>query len=246
MVSPSPDIPPTTNPFDRQHFLTTNLAMKKIFSAIIILITANACSRKRVITSQGDLMDGNKKIHWEIYTERDTTFKIISQDGRIISQIFSDTEAELKDSTFSEKDFGIDGKLIQIRTFLNGKPDGEWTSYYSNGKKKSVSITKDGNLFEYRSWYDNGKPQVNGKRLDNGRMERTEFFKTGNISQKFDVDSAGNGYCTSFFVNGRKSQEGNVGNYSPIGIWKRYDSMGNPMHDTLLGFLRIEPDPRKK
>src|ERR1041385_4894954 len=113
--------------------------MKKIVILTLIPIGLISCGRKRVITSQGDEMAGNRKIHWEIYSERDTTFKIISDNGRIISQIFSNTEAELKDSTFSEKDFDAAGKLIQLKTFLNGKPDGEWTSYYSNGKKKSVS-----------------------------------------------------------------------------------------------------------
>lgn len=180
-------------------------------------------------------MLNNKKVRWEVFTENDTCFKYFYDNGNIVAIANAANAADLKDSTFSEKDFSLTGKLIQLKSFLHGKPEGEWTSFYPNGKKKSVSKTRNGLLLEYQAWYDNGQVQVNGTRLDNGKMQRREFFKNGNTSQAFEVDSAGTGYCSYYFMNGKKREEGNLYNFSPIGIWKRFDSLGNAKRDTLLG-----------
>ncbi len=177
-----------------------------------------------------------KKVHWEIFEEHDTCFKIISNNTILVAILSAPTESHLKDSTFSETDYFPNGTVFQIKSFLHRKPDGEWTSFYPNGKKKSVSKTQNGVLMEYRAWYDNGQAQVNGSRMDGGRMKRREFFKNGRTSQEFDTDSIGNGTCISFFNNGKKQAEGNLFKFSPVGIWKRYDSLGKRLNDSLYGF----------
>jgi len=204
-----------------------------IFSTVVLFLFS--CGRKRVITERGTILLNNKNLRWEIFTERDTCFKYFYENERVVAIAASVDSSDLHDSTFYEKDFAADGKVIQLKSFRFGKPDGEWTSFYPNGKKKSVSLTRNGTLVSYRAWYDNGQAQVNGMRQDNGKMQRNEFFKNGTKSQEFEMDSLGAGYCTSYFMNGKKREEGNLYNFSPIGIWKRYDSLGNKRGDTLLG-----------
>ncbi len=220
----------------------------RFFIFSLLVFSLFSCGRKRVITSQGQIVLNNRNIHWEIFTEHDTCFKYLSDNGNIIAIAYAAGMPDMQDSTFSEKDFSLDGKLIEQKTFLAGKPEGQWTAYYPNGKKKSISKTNNGTLLEYRAWYDNGQAQVNGTRLDNGKMQRTEFFRNGKTSESFETDSAGTGFCTVYFMNGKKNAEGDLFNFSPVGLWKRYDSLGNPLHDTLFRavHLTIPTQPGKK
>lgn len=210
--------------------------MRKYFLQAIILILIISCGKKRVITSQGNMILNEKQVHWEIFEEHDTCFKVITASSAIVAILSAPTESHLKDSSFSETDYFANGNILQVKSYLHGKPDGEWTIYYPNKKKKSLSKTKNGVLYEYRAWYENGQTQVNGSRTDAGRMKRREFFKNGKTSQEFDTDSLGNGTCISFFANGKKESEGNLFRFSPVGIWKRYDSLGKAMSDSLYGF----------
>ncbi len=218
-----------------QPFNFSTPLLKKFLILLTIPLLLISCGKKRVITSQGEMIYNEKTVQWEIFEEHDTCFKVITDNSILVAILSAPTESHLKDSTFFEKIYFPNGAIAQTKSYLHRKPDGEWTSWYSASKKKAVSKTANGVLIEFRSWYENGKPKVTGRRGEDGRMTRREFFINGKPHQVFDTDSLGNGTCMSFFMTGKKEAEGNIYKFSPVGVWKRYDSLGKPQTDTLYG-----------
>lgn len=210
--------------------------MKKLLF-VLLVFSAFSCGKKRNITAQGEtLMDG-RRIQWETYTERDSFFKTYTENGKLLSITAAPSEKVYNDSTFSEKDFAPEGQLIQVKSFRKGRPDKEWISYYADGKKKSYSLTQNGVLMKYSAWYADGKTQVEAMRQPDGKMERKEYLGNGNLIQEFQTDSLGNGHCSTYYMNGTKSGEGELYRFTPIGFWKRFDTLGNPQPDTLIGVI---------
>lgn len=90
------------------------------------------------------------------------------------------------------KEFYPSGKLMFIKSYENGKKDGDWLSYYENGnlksKKKFVNGIKIG---EFETYFENGQIEYKGSFKDgleegewllfdeSGSLIRKDIFKEG-------------------------------------------------------------------
>lgn len=210
--------------------------MKKLFFILPVLLLVFSCERKRESVSSGIFKDQNGiDLHFEIYTERDSFFRSISdpRNGQLYSIQRAATLAEIEDSSFTETVFSPGRKIIQLKSFLLARPAGEWHVWNEQGVKTSYTRIQNGRAIEYRSWFDDGKLRVEGKVDDSDSLARSEYFSNGNPDRIFRVDSLGNGNCRVYFLNGKPREEGALRFYGPSGTWKRFDSLGNALADTV-------------
>lgn len=204
--------------------------------AISVSIFLCSCERRQQIINQGDYVDSDSTVlHWKEYLDRDSFFREVTLRGVIVNIARSKTEQEFRDSTFAETDFYGNGKPKALRNFKQGQQTGVWKSWYEDGKTKSSSLVVEGVLRDYFSYYDNGSIAVTASRAPDGTMTRTERWMNGNLKEEFTTDSLGNGSCTNYFPNGKKSASGNLSMFGPDSTWQRWDSLGNPMSDTTYG-----------
>lgn len=208
--------------------------MKKLFAllpALILLFVS--CERRQQILHEGSsVADDSSIVQWKEFLDHDTFVREVRSQGKIILLAKASSEEDFRDSTFSETSFFADGKPMALRIFSQGKQNGVWMSWYQSGKTKSKSVVDHGILRDYLSYYEDGTIAVTGSRSPNGIMSRTERWRNGNLKETFTTDTAGNGKCTNYFENGRKSTEGRLSNFVQSGTWSRWDSTGNMLSDT--------------
>ena len=203
---------------------------------IIVALAVTSCERRQQILHEGDFVDVDSTVlHWKEYIDRDSFFREVSLRGIIVNVARAKTEAEFRDSTFSETDFFGNGKSKALRNFENGEQQGVWKSWYENGTSKSSSVVVNGILRDYLSYYDNGGSAVTASRMPDGTMSRIERWQNGNLKEEFRTDSTGKGTCTNYHENGKKSAAGKLLNFAPDSIWQRWDSIGQPFTDTTYG-----------
>lgn len=201
----------------------------------LLLAFVSCGKRKKVIaTEQSVGPDGGTYIV-STYSEHDSLFRETRSAGRLVSLLRCASEAELDDSTFTQTDFFPDHKPQAFRYYVHGKPNGTWTSWFQNGKKESVSNLHNGIVIEFWSYYDNGTIKATSQRAADGTLNRTEHFPDGKTKNIFAADSAGNGVYEAYYENGKMETTGKLFQFSPGGIWKRFDTAGKALGDTLYG-----------
>lgn len=203
---------------------------------ILLLLTFISCERRQKILSEGDFVGTDSSLlHWKEYIIRDSFFREISSQGRIVTLSKCASQKDFIDSTFSETDYYTGGQPKASRNFVLGTQQGVWKTWYENGTAKSASVVDAGVLRDYASYYDDGAVAVTASRADDGTMSRTDRWRNGNLKEEFITDSLGNGKCTNYYLNGRKEQEGMLFRFTPSGDWQRWDSLGIPLSDTTYG-----------
>jgi antitoxin component YwqK of YwqJK toxin-antitoxin module len=207
----------------------------RYLSVLFLLLLLLACEKRKQIINKGETVIDGQPAHFEEFLQNDSFYHIVTIPGKGYAHLVAASEKDFRDSTFSEKIFVKSGRLVQQKNFRSGTPHGEWTNWSDNGQTLSWTRIVDGLAHEYKAWYPDGQLRVEGKRLQNGSMVRTEYFPGGKPSQEFRVDSAGNGSCMIYFPSGKLREMGNLSNYAPTGSWKRFDSLSQPLPDTLYG-----------
>lgn len=100
------------------------------------------------------------------------------------------------------------GKVILKKDrnfYVNGKPQGKWVTFYSNGNLKSIENWKNGKLFgKYVLYQENG----------------IKIFETTYLNGK------DNGNYFLYHKNGQLQVEGRFKHGIPKGIWKYYNERG--------------------
>jgi len=202
-----------------------------------LLFLATSCQRRQQIINEGDYVDSDSVtvLHWKEYIVRDSFFREVTVQGKIVSFAEAVNEESFRDSTFSETDFYSNGNQKATRSFDKGRQKGVWKSWYEDGTNKSSSVVDYGVLRDYFSYYDNGSIAVTASRQPDGTLSRTERWRNGNLKEEFITDSLGNGKCTNYYENGKKSQAGALIRFAPIDTWQRWDSLGNALGDTTYG-----------
>lgn len=202
----------------------------------IFVVSVVGCERRQQVIAEGDFTDADSAVyHWKEYMHLDSFIREVTLQGKIVSIAKSKTQEEFRDSTFSETDFYINGKQKATRTFVSGKQEGVWKSWYEDGKTKSASVVDGGTLRDYLSYYDDGSIAVTASKAPDGTMSRTERWRNGNLKEEFLTDSLGNGRCKNYHPNGMKSDSGALFRFAPSDIWMRWDSLGNQRSDTTYG-----------
>lgn len=203
---------------------------------IALLVSVSSCNRRQQIIAEGEFTDVDSSIyHWKEYMDRDSFFREVTLQGKIVTIGKSKTQEEFRDSTFSETDFYTNGKQKASRNFVSGNQQGVWKSWYEDGKTKSASVVDEGILRDYLSYYDDGSIAVTASKAPDGTMSRTERWRNGNLKEEFFTDSLGNGRCKNYHPNGMKSDSGALFRFAPSDTWMRWDSLGNQRSDTTYG-----------
>lgn len=202
----------------------------------LVLLGFVACERRKEIISEGDFVAEDSSVyHWKEYLRNDSFFREVTAQGKLTTFTIAKTQKEYLDSTFAETDYYANGNSKATRNFVAGVQEGVWQSWYEDGKTKSSSLVNGGVLRDYFSYYDSGTIAVTASRAEDGTMSRAERWRNGNLKEEFLTDSIGNGKCTNYYENGKKSQEGMLFRFSPSGDWQRWDSSGNALSDTTYG-----------
>lgn len=208
---------------------------------LLMLIVLSSCERRQQIINQGNYTDADSTIlYWREYLNGDSFFREVWEGQVIVNIARAKNQQEYRDSTFSETDYFRNGHPKASRTFRSGIQSGNWKSWYEDGKPKSSSLVMNGELRDYFSYYDNGAIAVTASRQPDGTMSRTERWRNGNLKEEFLTDSLGNGTCTNYHPNGKKSQAGKLLRFSPADTWQRWDSLGNAMSDTTFSSALFE------
>jgi len=99
------------------------------------------------------------------------TFKIVLGSLILIALIgFATRTYNVRFRPIKHAVFFADGSLREVGNFLNGKPYGDWTTYYLGGKKHtSYSLDNEGRLNDSLiKWHPSGEIWVKGL-YENGR-----------------------------------------------------------------------------
>ena len=97
-------------------------------------------------------------------------------------------EWEYKDGKRSDgvsKGWHDNGKLKSIRTYKNGKLNGEWNEWYESGKRETEQIYKDDALDVLQTnWFPSGQKKLertfkDGKRISSKRWNEDGSVKNG-------------------------------------------------------------------
>lgn len=211
--------------------------MKKLFFILpLMLLFAASCERRQQVLHEGSsVLDDSTVVQWKEFLDHDTFVREVRSQGKIILIAKAMNEKEFRDSTFTETSYFPNGKPLALRSFSHGKQSGNWKSWYENGTLKSSSLVTNGVLRDYVSYYDDGSIAVTGSRLPDGTMSRTERWRNGNLKEEFTTDSTGKGNCVNYHMNGRKSAEGKLFNFTPDSVWHRWDTLGVSLPDTSYG-----------
>ena len=178
-----------------------------------------ACERRQQVLHEGSsLIDDSTVVQWKEFLDHDTFVREVRSHGKIILIAKAMNEQEFRDSTFTETSYFPNGKPLALRSFSKGKQSGNWKSWYENGNLKSNSVVFNGELRDYLSYYEDGSIAVTGSRLPDGTMSRTERWRNGNLKEEFTTDSTGKGNCINYHMNGRKSGEGRLFNFTPDNV----------------------------
>lgn len=202
----------------------------------LLLLIAVSCGKRRKVIEQETFRSENGGVAERVvYTENDS-FYIVNIENRItVSRITTLSRETYKDSTFRYEEFYPEKKPRAVQFYEHGKPVNTWKSWYANGQLQAVSEYDNHTLRHYQSWYDNGKLQAEGTRHPNGKLFRIEQYYNGNLKEKIETDSLGNGKCTYYYFNGIRKEEGKLRNYLPSGVWQKFDTLGVYLKDTLYG-----------
>ena len=131
----------------------------------------------------------------------------------------------------SKKFYFQTGELSSEGNLKNGKPDGKWTNYYKNSKKKSIGFWKEALLDSTWLFYDSSgiitlkEEYKNNKKHgiiinydSTGRIVKKTFYKNGNKEGKE----------VKYFKGSNKIlKENNYENNIKDGTCYNYDSLGN-------------------
>ncbi|HET6991038.1 MAG TPA: hypothetical protein VFJ43_06930 [Bacteroidia bacterium] len=220
--------------------------MRNFFFLLLIPFLIISCGKKRKILAQGTESWPQDSVEFatQLYLDHDSAFYTWTDKstGRLFLIEKSASLQDLKDSTYSAFYYHENGNLMKVKSY-DKKIPGNGMEYYPDKKKKSESRFQNGNLVEYTSWWETGKVNIETKYLEGGKIIHNEYFENGNSAQQLEVDSLWSGTCVNFYENGKKKGEGTIFHKNPSGIWKMYDSLGNPKQDTF--FLAEGPLKRK-
>jgi antitoxin component YwqK of YwqJK toxin-antitoxin module len=212
--------------------------MRFISVLIFFLIIQTSCGEKKQVKNRGETTLNGDSLDFMEYTRNDSFFRAstIKGKGRLIQA--AKDEKSLRDSTFSERLYLLNGRLVQEKAFLNGIPEGIWTTYSDNGQMLSLTDIKNGKAVNYSAWFPDGKLRVMARTNVDGSMSRYEYYENGAPFQSFEVDSLGIGPCTTYYANHQPREIGRLLNFKPFGYWKRFDSTGRKLEDTLFSIER--------
>ncbi|CAN5891720.1 hypothetical protein BH11BAC7_BH11BAC7_06680 [soil metagenome] len=218
--------------------------MRKFFLPILIFLIITSCGKKKTVIAYGTESWPEEGIEFltELYVDHDSAFISWTnkKTGRVLYLGKAASMQDLKDSTFTRNYFYDSGKLHTIEPFRNKKMDGEVLSFYKSGKKKSRVTFSDGIKGNYETWYESGKLMIKGELLPDSTFSHKEYYENGVLQKEMITDKTGKGSFSSYSGNGKIYESGALLNFERSGIWKIFDSLGNPRRDTLFGIEKIE------
>ena len=143
-----------------------------------------------IMSSQNHTLKGEEKDINFYYSEQ-----VLQAEGKLIDNI------SVGDWLFYDKNGALTGK----GNYNNeGKRQGSWEWYYTNGKIKETVAYDNGSANGInKTWYDNGKPQVHAMYKDNKLDGEYLFYiKSGALKQKkyFESDQLEGKYIAYFDV----------------------------------------------
>jgi hypothetical protein len=97
-------------------------------------------------------------------------------EAPVVVKSVPDNDPNLKEDVYTEK---YDNGVIKIKGYvLGGKRDGEWMSWYSNGKPWSACTYRAGILNgPIQTWYENGQKRFSGSYMNGKRSGKWTFWK---------------------------------------------------------------------
>jgi antitoxin component YwqK of YwqJK toxin-antitoxin module len=162
------------------------------FLPVYFVITLTCCTESSIEQEAGEIL--NKKV--------DTQNIGIQKSADGLQFIQENPNSNLEVSV----GFSQEGYLAYEGDFKDGKPEGLWTTFFSDGKPRWKGVKKNGlNHGSFTMWYENGRKKLEG---------------TYHEGKK-------HGPSIAWYENGAKWQQKFYEFGAPSGIWKTWDKNGN-------------------
>ncbi|MEZ4922362.1 MAG: hypothetical protein R2780_04255 [Crocinitomicaceae bacterium] len=117
-----------------------------------------------------------------------------------------------------------DGKMKSKGTYTEGKKNGKWVYYFTDGKKEQEGSFKNDVLYAQWTWY-----------YQNGQIRKQEYFNSKGLleGEQLEYDSLGNELARGEYYNGEREgswfyhvgdfkEVGSFMHGEPDGIWNHY------------------------
>jgi len=174
-----------------------NFLGKHLFS-ILLVLGLFSCGEKKMEDEVFEILEKSEENNDSVIQEKNLKISI-SNDGLEFKKKI--------DGTDSEESVGINdsGDIVYKGGFKNGKPEGEWTTFFADGKPRWKGTKRDGfNHGPFSMWYPSGRKKMDGS------------FSKG----------AKDGSENSWHLNGMKWHQRFFSQGTPVGLWKTWDDQG--------------------
>lgn len=125
----------------------------------------------------------------------------------------------------------LNGNLFSEVSYVNGKEEGQFTQYLSNGDKREEAQFLNGVKISWTNFSQGGvKKESFERNYDEGIDKVITFHENGNKKEEYFNDYFTlryEGKFTTWFENGQKWWEGNYEQGKAVGEWKYWDRNGN-------------------
>ena len=170
----------------------------KLLPTTLIFFGILSCGEKKMEDEVFEILESSEEINDLVIQEKNPKISI-SEDGLEFKKKIAGTD--------TEESLGVNdsGEIVYKGGFKNGKPEGEWTTFFSDGKPRWKGIKIDGlNHGTYSMWYPSGRKKMDGS-----------FWK----GEK-------DGNEISWHLNGMKWHQRFFSKGTPVGLWKTWDDQG--------------------
>lgn len=202
---------------------------------IFLFINSNAQKIEKFYDWQWKETTINAARFYTVIEKKDTAWhrrdyfiheKTLQMDG-----YYLDSSCKIKNGLFYY--FHPNKTLSSAGLYVNGKKQGVWRSYYSDGRMKDSTTYENGYIKDIRmEWYANGFPMDSLKYNSDGSAVQVSWFNDGTpgSSGKYQ-NGKKNGVWQYFHKNGKLSSLESFSNDAMINK-EYFDEKGNSMKDT--------------
>ena len=171
----------------------------KHLSTTLIVLGIFSCGEKKMEDEVFEILEDGEENNDSALQEKNPKIAI-SEDGLEFKKKI--------DGTDTEESVGVNesGEIVYKGGFKNGKPEGEWTTFFADGKPRWKGTKRDGlNHGPFSMWYPSGRKKMDGS-FSKGEKDGSEI---------------------SWHLNGMKWHQRFFSQGTPVGLWKTWDDQGN-------------------
>ena len=178
------------------------LPLNQIFSLGILSLVFTSCTESGLEEQALEIFENNGTDYYIKLNKNQSITR--TPDGLQFTKSLSDKNTSETVGLTDSGKVSFQGKL------KNGKPDGEWITFFPDGRPRWKGIKKEGiSDGPFIMWYPEGRKKMEGS------------YK----------DGLKHGPSIMWHLNGMKWREQNHQNGKPVGVWKSWNDRGELLEE---------------